>query len=207
MATKFSKWILYLSSYIPLYLIFVVNNSFDIYSSYIALNKKNSYNLNNLISLTKVNFFLIIFFICISIISLILLIVILNVVGRSSEYMDFYEIKKNNKSINEYILVYILPFITVQTNDYKELTIFILIFLLIGILSVKNDLVYINPILYIMKFNIYSFKEDNNSLEESILISKYTILELKNIYNTNANKINARASKMEHGVFYIKKQN
>ena len=207
MTTKFSKWILYLSSYIPLYLIFVVSNLFDIYSSYITLNEKNLYNLNNLILVTKVNFFLIIFFICISIVSLILLMLILNVVGRSSEYMDFYEIKKNNKSINEYILVYILPFITVQTNDYKELTIFIIIFLLIGILSVKNDLVYINPILYIMKFNIYSFKETNDSLEESILISKYTILELKDIYNTDANRINARASRMAHGVFYIKKQN
>lgn len=205
MATKFSKWILYLSSYIPLYAIFVVSNFFDIYNNYILLNEKKTYNLRNLISLSKVNCILIIFFICISILSLVLLMFIIKVVGRSSEYIDIYEIKKNNKSINEHILVYILPFITVQTNDYKELTIFMLVFLLIGVLAVKNDLVYINPILYIMKFNIYSFKENNDSLEESILISKYTIVEIKNIYMNNSSEIVARASKLAEGVYYIPK--
>lgn len=205
MTTKFSKWILYLSSYIPLYIIFIISNFFDIYRNYELLKSDGQYNLKILISLSKVNIILIILFISITLISLILLIIVIKVVGRSSEYINLYEIKKNNKSINEYILVYILPFITVQTNDYKELTIFMLVFLLIGILAVKNDLVYINPILYIMKFNIYSFKENNNSLEEAILISKYTLVEIKNIYINNSNEIVARASKLAEGVYYIPK--
>lgn len=203
MTTKFSKWILYLSSYIPLYIIFIISNLFDVYGNYELLKINGQYNFKSLISLSKVNIILIILFISLTLISLILLITIINIIGRGSEYVNLYEIKKNNKSINEYILVYILPFITVKTNDYKELTIFMLVFMLIGVLAVKNDLVYINPILYIMKFNIYSFKENNYSLEESILISKYSIVEIKNFYMNNSSEIVARASKLAEGVYYI----
>lgn len=205
MTTKFSKWILYLSSYIPLYIIFIISDFFDIYENYELLKVDGQYNFKCLISLSKVNIILIILFISITLISLILLMTIIKVIGRSSEHINLYEIKKNNKSINEHILVYILPFITVQTNDYKELTIFMLVFVLIGILAVKNDLVYINPILYIMKFNIYLFKENNNELEDAILISKYTIVEIKNIYMNNSSEMVARASKLADGVYYIPK--
>lgn len=213
MITKLSKWILYLSSYIPLYIIFIVSNCFDIYNNHKLLIQNTECNLNNLISLvnslysiSKINFILILLFSVISLFSLGLLLKIINQAGKCSEYIDIYSIKKNNKSINEYILVYILPFITVKTNDYKELATFIIVFLLIGVITVKNDLVYINPILYFLKYNIYLFKENNDSSEESIIISRHTILQLKKLRDTSnsLNKMNTKASKIADGVFYIK---
>lgn len=204
MFTKISKWILFISSYIPLYIIFIVSNSFDIYSNYRNLVNNNTFSPQLLILNSEVNIILISIFIIISIISLVLLLTIFKFAGKSSEYNTMYDISKNNKSINEYVLVYIIPFITVKTNDYKELAIFIIIFFLIGLLSVKNDMVYVNPILYIMRYNIYTFKEDKNSLESSILISRYSILDLKRIANTGTDKINMRASIIGEGVYYIK---
>ncbi|WP_066895640.1 hypothetical protein [Clostridium nigeriense] len=204
MFTKISKWILFISSYIPLYIIFIVSNLFDIYSNYKSLVGNNTFSPQLLILNSEVNIILILIFTILSIISLILLLLIFKVAGKSSEYTSMYDISKNNKSINEYVLVYILPFITVKTNDYKELVIFIIIFFLIGLLSVKNDMVYINPILYIMKYNIYTFKEDKRSLESSILISQYSILDLKRNSNGGTDKINVRASIIGEGVYYIK---
>ena len=204
MLTKTSKWILFISSYIPLYMIFIVSNIFDIHSNYEELILSNIYNSQLLIENSKVNIFLIVIFFNLTIISYILLILILKLASNSSEYIDMYEISKNNSSINEYILVYILPFISVQTNDYKELSIFIMVFLLIGIISVKNDMVYINPILYIMKYNIYTFKKENNSAEHCILISKFTLVELRRNINIQTGKCINRSSLLGEGVYYKK---
>lgn len=205
MFTKFSKWILYISSYIPLYIIFIASNLFDIYDNYVDLAEKNTYDPLTLMINSKINIILASIFLIIAIIFFILLLLLLRIAGKSSEFQDMYEIKKNNKAINEYVLVYILPFITVQTNNYRELTIFFIIFFLVGVLAVKNDLVYINPVLYIMKYNVYTFKENKNSLEESVLLSKYTILEINQNRINGTEKINMRASTLSNGVYYIKK--
>ena len=202
MITKFSKWILFISSYIPLYIIFIVSNSFDIYNIYEQIRSLKNYSLGMLIGRIEVNVFLIITFTVLITISLIFLKIILWRASSSSSFENIREIEINNKSVNDYILVYILPFISVQSNDFKQLTIFLLVFITIGVISVKNDLVYINPILYLFKYNVYIIKIDSNR-SSSILITKYAVLELKEngIYENET--INIRISKISSNIYYI----
>ncbi|SHH23417.1 hypothetical protein [Clostridium grantii] len=205
MITRFSKWILYISSYIPLYIIFIISNSFDIYSGYLEIKIREDYNINLLIDAAKKNIVLIIVFLCLSIFSFVLLIKIIKAASSSTNYNDFYCLKRNNEKINEYILVYILPFITVNSNDFKALTMFLVIFIVIGIVSVRNDLVYVNPILYMLQYNIYSFTGNQETEERFILITKYSILELKKIGRFENNCIRIRGSKLSSNVYLIKK--
>lgn len=202
MITKFSKWILFISSYIPLYIIFIVSNGFDIYNVYEKIKNLKNYNLCMLMDNVQVNAFLIITFTGLIIISSILLKIIFWRSSFSSNFEKISEIEINNNSINDYILVYILPFISVQSNDFKQLTIFLLVFITIGVISVKNDLVYINPVLYLFKYNIYIVKIKSNR-SSSILITKYTVLELKEngIYENEI--INIRISKISSNIYYL----
>ena len=208
MLTRFSKWILFVSSYIPLYLIFIVSNLFDIYSEYNKEKLWNNYNLYTFLESININLILIVIFSLIILISFIMLNIILNCASSSAIDHDFYCIKKNNEKVNEYILVYILPFITVNSNSFKELTIFGIVFIIIGIISVKNDLVYINPILYSMKYNIYRFKESLQSSDETILISQYSIIELKRngLWDSSNDKITIKAASFSGKVYLIKKE-
>lgn len=202
MITKFSKWILFISSYIPLYIIFIVSNGFDIYNVYEKIKNLKNYNLCMLMDNVQVNTFLIITFTGLIIISSILLKIIFWRSSFSSNFEKISEIEINNNSINDYILVYILPFISIQSNDFKQLTIFLLVFITIGVISVKNDLVYINPVLYLFKYNIYIVKIESNR-SSSILITKYTVLELKEngIYENEI--INIRISKISSNIYYL----
>ncbi|CEK35416.1 hypothetical protein UMC2_23721 [[Clostridium] sordellii] len=205
MITKFSKWILFISSYIPLYIIFIVSNIFDIFYNYQKLGGMKKNNIWTLIRITKNNIILIIIFFTIIVLAFIMINIMIRRCSNNSYFEDFRNIQKNNKSINDYVLVYILPFISIQSNDFKQLTIFIMVFSIIGIVSVKNDLVYINPILYFMKYNIYTFQNDNIN-ESNILITKFTILELKSMAKIKENEcISIRASKISDNVYLIGK--
>ncbi|WP_461206944.1 hypothetical protein [Clostridium sp. DL1XJH146] len=205
MITKFSKWILFISSYIPLYIIFIISNGFDTYSKYVEIKIQEDYNISLLIATAKKNIVLIIAFLGLTIISLILLMIIIRAAATSTNYKKFHCLKRNNEKINEYILVYILPFITVNSNDFKALTMFFIIFIVIGIVSVRNDLVYVNPILYMLQYNIYSFTGDEETEERFILITKYSILELKSIGRFENNCITIRGSKLSSNVYLVKK--
>ena len=202
MITKFSKWILFISSYIPLYIIFIVSNGFDIYNKYEEIRNKKNYDINMLIEASKIHIFLIIAFLLLIIFAFIFLKIMF---WRCSQHSTFEKIKDleiNNKSVNEYVLVYILPFINVQSNDYKQLTIFLMVLMTIGIISVRNNLVYINPVLYSQKYNIYKFKNETNS-NENILITKFTILEIMENGNIKDEYINIRLSKISENVYFI----
>ena len=109
-------------------------------------------------------------------------------------------LRKSNEKVSDYILVYILPFIGVNSTDRTEFIIFILVFLLIGDILVKNDLVYINPVLYMMKYNILES-------EDKMLISKYSIAELKRkgAWDDSTNKLKIRASKLCSNIYIIYK--
>lgn len=203
MITRFSKWILFISSYIPLYSIFIVSNIFDIYNKYTKLKNKKNFDIWMLIQNAKNNVILIIIFLAIIILALIMILILINRCCKNSNYEEVKNIKKNNKSINDYVLVYILPFISIQSNDFKQLTIFLMVFSIIGVVSVRNDLVYVNPILYFMNYNIYTFNNDKSDVS-NILITKYTILELKTLSKSNDNKVlNIRISKISDNVYLV----
>lgn len=202
MITKFSKWILFVSSYIPLYIIFIVSNVFDIYNEHSKVVILKNYSVGMLMDSIEVNIFLIITFTALIVISSILLCIIFWSASKSSNFKNITDIEINNKIVNDYILVYILPFISVQSNDVKQLTIFLLVFITIGIISVKNDLVYINPVLYLLKYNIYIIKIDANR-SSSMLITKYTVLEFKEKGICKNDAINIRISRISSNIYYL----
>ncbi|MCR3760435.1 hypothetical protein KYB31_15765 [Clostridium felsineum] len=204
MITKFSKWILYISSYIPLYLIYIVNNTFDVYSEYEKIRYKKQYSFHLLLGNSKMNIIIIIIFGILILASASLLFLIIYIACKSTSYNKFYCIEKNNEKINEYILMYVVPFITMQSDSCKDLFMFLVIFIVIGIISVKNDLVYVNPVLYFFKYNIYVFKQEG-STHKDILITKYSIVQLKRLSCDDSNSIHVRASSLSEGVYFIKK--
>jgi hypothetical protein len=93
-----------------------------------------------------------------------------------------YEVKiiriddKNHEYLTSYIAVYILPFITLNLTTYSGLAQFTVLFLFIGYIYLKYEMIYINPILNIFfNLNIYDVNyvlKDNDKTYDSILLSK-----------------------------------
>lgn len=161
MLTKISSWILFTSSHIPLFIIFLVNNWF-IYEEQLSKNDSTSEFTLKVIG----------FFIILIIISIVLLLIILKSAKNSSEFVKISKVSKSNEDILTYLFAYMVPFFLLDASKLRELVTFGILFIFVGIISVENDLIYINPTLYIMRYNIYTI---NNG---DILISKSSKSEL-----------------------------
>lgn len=160
MLTLFSKIVLFISSYIPLYVIFGISILFEI-----------NFDFN------KLSTFSIILLVIISLLivgSTLLLLLILKIQEKATNQIPIINISTINKEITNYIFAYLLPFIGIDVSAPKDLTTFCLVFILIGYIYVKNSYFYVNPTLYFIGYSIYTF---NN--ETKILISKRSIFALE----------------------------
>lgn len=98
-------------------------------------------------------------------------------------------IENTSKSTLEYFLTYVVPLLAFNLTEWKEFTIFGIVFFIIGVLYVKSDLIYMNPTLILLRFNIYKVILDDR---EVVVISK----------NNNRKGILNRVIEIGGGVYY-----
>jgi len=152
MLTKFAKWLLFITSYVPLYLLLILVN----------LEIKNWYDWKNF-EILKQAFCNHLFFnmtmIILSICSVIILIC-LNLF-KSNEYVKCHvkDIKNNSGDILNYFITYLFPLLSMDINNSCSVIVNVLVFLIIGILYVKGDLLYLNPMLLLFRYEVVQIKD------------------------------------------------
>ncbi|GAE28244.1 hypothetical protein JCM9140_4457 [Halalkalibacter wakoensis JCM 9140] len=181
--------ILLLSAYIPLYLTIIVQNSFSLWDKLnlkykIAFldfldSKKIKNNLDEVFSYPEA--WITTFFITFILFLFGLIYFMLRNTYSTSSSLS-YEVKvvdvedKNHEYLTSYIAVYILPFITLNLTTYSGLAQFIILFLFIGYIYLKYEMIYINPILNIFfRLNAYDVHyeiEENDKTYNTVLLSK-----------------------------------
>lgn len=164
---KLLKINLFISSYIPLYILIFIQNmeKFDTESALEVYNKSNIFW--NVITI-------------ISILSMISLTIFFN--GNYTKRMTFKEVKSINNDILDYFITYIIPLNTVDITKSTSIIVNLIIFCIIGIYYVKSDLMYLNILLIFMGYKVF---EDNNG----IIISKKDIDYLRRNENILCKKI------------------
>lgn len=117
----------------------------------------------------------------------------LNKVGGSYEIGENKvaqgRIENTSKSTLEYFLTYVVPLLTFNLTEWKEFTIFGIVFFIIGVLYVKSDLIYMNPTLVLLRYNIYKLVLEDR---EVVVISK----------NNNRKSIQNPVIEIGNGVYY-----
>ena len=122
------KSFLFLLSYLPLFVIFAINN------------------FGNVLFL-----FFSIFSIFVFVVSLVLFISAKN--NAEEKFIKFEKVESQNVRLLDYIFAYILPFINM--GGIKELISFTIIVFIVGNIYVKTDLIVINPVLSLFGYSIY----------------------------------------------------
>lgn len=89
--------------------------------------------------------------------------------------------EKTGDSIISYIFTYLVPLLSMDINNGNSIIINLLLFILIGVLYVAQDLIYLNPILALLGFNFYIN-------DEKIIITKFSLEKLKE-FEENENKV------------------
>jgi hypothetical protein len=151
MIKDYVKIFLFLSSYAPLFLILAIKNYTETY-----------------------------LVIGMGVLILISVIFSLYVIGKSSKMNgDYHEVKEVEDKSNqflEYIIAYIIPFLGFNTTSIPDLISLGIIFVLIGLLYIRSDLVYMNPLLNLMNYNLYKINDGKNGLmiitKEEVTVGK-----------------------------------
>ena len=155
------KWILFLSSYIPLFLILIIQN-IDIKKSFAffkSIFKGDAIKFIKTSSFEDIYLWILIFICIFSIITLILLI---NQTDGFSKKRKITHIETNNGSILEYFVTYLLA-LSNSSFNLRDVIVFWIILLIIGYLYIKNNMFFINPTLHLLfKYNIYKVSYDLN---------------------------------------------
>lgn len=171
------KIILFVSSYIPLYILMILKNIIErCTDGGRLLNIENK--MKNMVLFDEVNDWAILIIGSLTVISYIYL-------KRKikNTYADvYYKVEEvsdetSNNYFN-YISVYLLSCLGLSLNNIVDIFVFVFLMVIVGYIYISNDMIYLNPTLNMMKFKVYSvilYAETTGDTVNSIVIAKKTI--------------------------------
>lgn len=144
--TRLFKTMLFISSYFPLYLLIIVN-----------ILPFENLNITSF-SPDRLETIVYVVLVMLSLVSFIPVIYI-----RKCELNDTINSKKVNKKHGEtlsYLVTYIIPLLIIDISDPGTLITNIILFMLIGFLYVKSNMIHINILFLLFGWNIYEDSDD-----------------------------------------------
>ena len=69
----------------------------------------------------------------------------------------------------EYFLAYIIPFVAIDIDSMRQLLAYGILFVFIGLLYIRTELIYVNPTLSMLGYNLFKIEADNENI---VLITK-----------------------------------
>ena len=156
-----SKIILFISAFVPMYILFLINLIIEI------INDNLSFNITNTVVMVSL--------IMLLITGVLGLMVIIK--AKPSESMQVNVISKKNLTAQHFLNYFSLFVLLALTFDLSKICyIFVLIAILIfiGVVYVKNNIFYINPLLNILGYSFYDigYVDENGKKGESRIFFK-----------------------------------
>ncbi|MDG2764819.1 hypothetical protein P7M25_26160, partial [Vibrio parahaemolyticus] len=148
---KLFKLSLFISSYIPLYILIFINEMDELNIKSVV----EVYNMNN-------RFWEVV--LLLSVVSIFSTIAFFNL--NHTKRVAFKNVESINNDILDYFITYIIPLITVDITKNTSILVNLIIFFIIGVYYVENDLMYLNILLIFIGYKVYKDIFDN------IIISK-----------------------------------
>ena len=81
---------------------------------------------------------------------------------KGTPLLTISEIKPFRKEYVTYLGTYILPFIGFSSNSVFDIIALILMFITIGLIYIKTDLIFTNPTLSLFGFDLFEVKDEND---------------------------------------------
>ncbi|WP_222948490.1 hypothetical protein [Listeria monocytogenes] len=188
--TKSKKWCLFISSYLPLYVLLLISFLF---------NNKIPHEFREYFSTLPAGI-VVLFLLILFSITVILKLIILKKGNERIPITENYSSTGDN--VISYVMTYIIPMLSLLDNPNAEnITINILLFIFIGVVYVSNDLVYLNPILAFLGYHI--FESDKGTLN----ITRLTLGQLDALKKEGTKVMRYKVATQVFLIKRIKKRN
>ena len=172
---------LFLSSYSPLWLIFLI-------SLFVNDDYRKGFDFYNYLPTSLSDYASIIFLGLIIVPLLILLLVLYNTKkGTNPEYIIIKEKENSTSEYALYAITYIIPFVANKFLELQNIIALIIMMVTIGSIYIQANMFHLNPVLTILKYKLYKISDNNNN--------KYTVLtkqELKDGEKISAIRLTQR---------------
>lgn len=179
-----NKLMLFVSSYIPLYVLLILKNIFERITDgghFVNIILK----LESVVLFDEINDWAIIVLGLAVIISGSYLWIILGKNTSSKQYMVIEVSDETGNCYFNYISVYLLSCMGLSLNSIVDCFVFLFVMLIVGYIYISNNMMYMNPLANIMGYRVYSCKLDsvhtNDKNIESIVVAPKDIRVEKNI--------------------------
>ena len=113
----------------------------------------------------------------------------------SGQYKKAVDIKPSAKINFQYFLAYIIPFIAMDIDSTRQLVAYLVLFIFIGILYIRTELLYVNPTLTLLGYNIFKIKTEDETIMlitknkyENALNDAITVIDRDLYYEQQARK-------------------
>lgn len=184
--TQFYKWLLFISSYAPLYLLVALNN-YKFEESFL-------WNFHDVAETSYKQWFWIVL-ITLFIISIVTVLILQSVSLNETRQID--NLVSINENILSYIITYVVPLTVINIDNINSLLVNLVLFIIIGIIYVNNDLIYLNILIIFIGFHVYKDSMDNK------IITNLSKNELKEITVSNEP---VKYRELAKGIFLVKKK-
>lgn len=87
----------------------------------------------------------------------------------SGEFKQATKIKPASIINFEYFLAYIIPFVAIDIDSTRQLLAYGILFIFIGVLYIRTELIYVNPTLSMLGYNLFKIQADDENI---VLITK-----------------------------------
>lgn len=147
-----AKVILFISAFVPMYLLFLINLVVEI------INNNLTFNITNTCVLVTLSL--------LSVIGVVGLIKIIHAKDINSNNENIIVVSKKNltdQHFLNYFSLFVLLALTFDLSKICFVCVFIVILIFIGIVYIKNNIFYINPLLNIMGYSFYDIVYKNES--------------------------------------------
>jgi hypothetical protein len=165
------RYLLFLLAYVPIYVIVALKTIDDrIIDKTKKLLSIKDILINNTIpvSLFLFSFVLIVYFLAFSRLSL---------KPRGNPIFKIKTVKIQHKEYVTYLGTYILPFVSLQSKGVYDMVAILFMFLTIGYIFSKTNLIYTNPTLVFFGYDIYEIETEDGKIYDCISKDKFIIGE------------------------------
>ena len=169
-----NKLLLFISSYIPLYLLLIGKNILERITD-----KGNFINVmdkvKNMKLFDEINDYAIIIMALMSILSFIYLKRKITKTTGRKQYMVKKVVNETSNYYFNYISIYLLSSLGLSLNSIVDFFVFIFLMIIVGYIYISNNMVYMNPVLNFMGYKIYdcelgSYNTNDNDFNTILVV-------------------------------------
>lgn len=170
---------LFISSYIPLYILLIIKNILERCTDegvlVFSINK-----LKNAQFFDEINDYIVVILVALCVVSF----VYLYIISKKKDGMHQYEIlevedQTGNIYFN-YISIYLLSCLGLTLNSIVDVFVLVFLMILVGYIYISNHMTYMNPVLQFLGYKVYEAKVKSKSTDEIIssiiIVDKGTVI-------------------------------